>query len=443
MRLSVTSVLTPVAVLRSVRLAGSDIERATLHNEDEIRRKDVRIGDHVMIEKAGEVIPAIVSVLREKRTGAEVEFAMPKVCPECGGAVARAEGEVAVRCLNALCPAQLCARVEHFASKDALDITGLDAKVARALVEQHYISHPMDLFGLSKIILSTLNFKDGSPGRLAVPDEPLFAFFETEAEKNKKPQRHLLGEANAGRIVASLAEAKGAPLAKWIVAMGIPGIGATLARELAALHGDFEEFAASKIVADCKRMYELMAEADETNPNSHKVRALGIAERVAKAERNAEVVEEIEKLVKEGAAKASRQANNKYTCVVKPEATKSLTDFFASEYGKDYVARMRTFGINPKGNLRKRDGSADILSASENTIFTGKTVVLTGTFVKSGLTREQAAEKIRDTGGVVVDSVSSKTDFLIIGENPGASKVSKAEKLGTRVMTEPEEWNVV
>ena len=152
-----TGVLTPVAELRAVPLAGSTISRATLHNEDDIRRKDIRIGDHVLIEKAGEVIPAVVAVLPEKRTGAEIEFRMPDACPVCGAPVSRADGEVAVRCTNFLCPAQLVARLAHFASRDALDIEGLGDKVASALVDQGLVSSPLDLFTLPESLLLALD----------------------------------------------------------------------------------------------------------------------------------------------------------------------------------------------------------------------------------------------------------------------------------------------
>ena len=471
-----TGVLTPVAELRTVRLSGSDISRATLHNEDEVRRMDLRIGDHVMIEKAGEVIPAVVSVLKEKRTGAETEFAMPESCPECGSPVARAEGEVAVRCVNTLCPAQMCARVEHFASIDALDITGLGAKVARALVEQRLISHPMDLFGLPEILLATLSFGDAgarADASAAAPQQP--TLFGTAAETGasgasgaagagagaEETRSRIIGESNAKLILESLRNAKNAPLGRWIVAMGIPGIGSTAARKLAALHADMEAFVNSPIVADCRRFYELTDEADATNPGTMKVRALGIAQRVACAERYAVVCDEIEKLGSrlraEGlATRASSTAAAKWTCAVKPEACKSLTEFFASDFGRDFVAILRKHEINPKGNPPKRavrqpglfdsDGAADGAENGADAAaqrpagggaLDGKSIVITGTFSR-GVTRDQASDMAREAGAAVVDGVSSKTDYLVAAANPGASKVAKAEKLGTKILSEAE-----
>ncbi|MBR1837513.1 MAG: NAD-dependent DNA ligase LigA, partial [Kiritimatiellae bacterium] len=157
-----TGVLTPVAELRSVRISGSVVSRATLHNEDDIRRKDIRIGDRVLVEKAGEVIPAIVAVLKDKRTGAEREFSMPDRCPACGAPVSRAEGEVALRCTNYLCPAQLSERLVHFASRDALEIEGLGDRVAAALVDQKIVSSPMDLFTVPELVLATLDLGDAA-----------------------------------------------------------------------------------------------------------------------------------------------------------------------------------------------------------------------------------------------------------------------------------------
>ncbi|MBQ7666817.1 MAG: NAD-dependent DNA ligase LigA, partial [Kiritimatiellae bacterium] len=154
-----TGVLTPVAELRSVQLAGSTISRATLHNEEDIHRKDIRIGDHVLIEKAGEVIPAVVAVLAEKRTGAEREFSMPRTCPVCGGETVRKEGEVALRCANFLCPAQLSHRLRHFSSRDALAIDGIGERVAAALVDQRLVTRPMDLFSLPEPLLASLRLE--------------------------------------------------------------------------------------------------------------------------------------------------------------------------------------------------------------------------------------------------------------------------------------------
>ncbi|MGZ5024883.1 MAG: NAD-dependent DNA ligase LigA, partial [Chthoniobacterales bacterium] len=143
-----TGVLTPVAALEPVTVSGSRVARATLHNEDEIKRKDIRIGDTVVLEKAGDVIPAVVNVRTDLRTGSEKKFRMPKRCPECGTAVQKDEGQVAVRCVNAQCPAQLRRRIEHFASRGAMDIEGFGEALVNQLVDRKLIGDVSDIYRL-------------------------------------------------------------------------------------------------------------------------------------------------------------------------------------------------------------------------------------------------------------------------------------------------------
>jgi len=151
-----TGALTPVAILDPVKISGSVVQRATLHNEDEIRRKDVRIGDIVLVQKAGEVIPEVVKVIKEKRTGKEKEFIMPIQCPICGAKVFRPEGEVASRCNSLTCPAQIKERIKHFASRDALDIEGLGPAIIDQLVEKGLIKDISDLYFLKRDDLISL-----------------------------------------------------------------------------------------------------------------------------------------------------------------------------------------------------------------------------------------------------------------------------------------------
>ncbi len=426
-----TGVLTPVAELRTVRLAGSDISRATLHNEDEIRRKDIRIGDHVMIEKAGEVIPAVVAVLPEKRTGSEIEFTMPTACPVCGDQTIRRAEEVAIRCTNFLCPAQLVARVQHFASRDALDIEGLGEKVAAALVEQNLISNPMDLFGISEILLSTLNL-ESSANYGSVKNNSNAALFQDEVNTSSG---RVLGESNAKTIMEAIRRSKTLPLGRWIYAIGIPGIGAKNARDLADLHKNFEDFTKSEIIADAERLYDLMDAADANNPNTQRVRAMDVSDRVECADKYALLSDEIEalgsRMVAAGTARSVKGSALKFTADVKPEACRAIHKFFNSDYGRDFVERMNELGINPVGGGGKSTG------APTGSFFDGKTVVITGSF-HDGLDRNTAADLITNAGGKVVDSVSKNTDYLIIGDNPGASKTNKASHLGTKTMDESE-----
>ncbi len=151
-----TGVLTPVAILEPVRLSGTVVKRATLHNLDEIRQKDVRIGDVVLVEKAGEIIPQVVKVLKEERTGNEKIFNMPDTCPVCGGKVVRIEPEVAYRCVNANCPAQIKERIRHFASRDAMDIRGLGPALIEQLVDKGFVMDVADLYYLKKSDLLSL-----------------------------------------------------------------------------------------------------------------------------------------------------------------------------------------------------------------------------------------------------------------------------------------------
>ncbi|MBY8987232.1 MAG: NAD-dependent DNA ligase LigA, partial [Candidatus Lokiarchaeota archaeon] len=151
-----TGALTPVAVLDPVRISGSVVQRATLHNEDEIRRKDVRIGDIVLIQKAGEVIPEVVKVIKEKRTGKEMEFVIPTQCPVCGAKVFRTEGEVASRCNSLTCPAQIKERIRHFASRNAMDIEGLGPAIIDQLVEKGLIKDFSNLYFLKRNDLISL-----------------------------------------------------------------------------------------------------------------------------------------------------------------------------------------------------------------------------------------------------------------------------------------------
>ena len=145
-----TGVLTPVAELEPVQLAGTTVKRATLHNEDEIRRKDIKIGDRVVVEKAGEIIPAVVRVVTDKRTGSEQEFTMPTACPVCGGDVEKREGEVALRCINLQCPAQVKNWLTHFASRSAMDINGLGESLVEQLVDSGLVKNPAELYSLTK-----------------------------------------------------------------------------------------------------------------------------------------------------------------------------------------------------------------------------------------------------------------------------------------------------
>jgi DNA ligase (NAD+) len=222
-----TGVLTPVAELEPVLVSGSVVSRATLHNQDEITKKDIRIGSRVLIEKAGEIIPSIVKVLSHAADSIPYNIydAVAGCCPSCGNPISQEEGFVAWRCTNFLCPAQAVTNMTHFASRKALDITSLGESVAQALVRDGLCLGPLDLFALSLEQLAELN--------LGTPEEP-----------------RRFGEKNSAKILSSLQASRTKPLHRWIYGMGIRHIGEGASKELGRLHRDFTALASSEILQE-------------------------------------------------------------------------------------------------------------------------------------------------------------------------------------------------
>ncbi|MBP3666461.1 MAG: NAD-dependent DNA ligase LigA [Clostridia bacterium] len=202
-----TGVLTPTANLSPVRLAGTTVSRATLHNLDFIRERDIHLGDYVTVQKAGDIIPEVVCAHPEKRDGTETPFEMPTVCPSCGEPVFREEGEAAVRCTNAACPAQLSRGIEHFASKDAMDIDGLGPQIVEALIRADLIRDPADLYSLQVDQVATLE---------------------------------RMGDKSAKNLIDAIERSKQAGLERLLFALGIRNIGAVAAAALAARFGTLE-----------------------------------------------------------------------------------------------------------------------------------------------------------------------------------------------------------
>lgn len=197
-----TGALTPVAELGPVALAGSVIARATLHNEDNIKEKDIRIGDHVVIQKAGDVIPEVDHVIFEKRTGSEVAFQMPKICPVCGEPTFRIEGEAATKCLNMACPAQVFRKLIHFTSRDAMNIEGLGPGVLRLIMDKNLVANPVDIYHL----------------------------FE---KKEVLVKLEKLGEKSVEKLLMAIEVSKDRELSRIIFGLGIPLVGARGAKVLA------------------------------------------------------------------------------------------------------------------------------------------------------------------------------------------------------------------
>jgi len=422
-----TGVLTPVAELEPVFVQGSTISRATLHNEDEIRRKDIRIGDTVVIRKAGMVIPEVLEVLKSKRPAGAKEFDFYKFvggkCPACGGTISkekiktgRAElplgqdvqqhvptddEEVAWRCQNvAGCPAQLMRRVEYFAQRKALDIESLGGIVAEKLVERGLVKEPLDLFELKLEQLAKLN--------LGTDEEP-----------------RTFGEKNSTKVVEALERAKTAPLHRWIHALAISDVGETTAKQLAATHETIEALAESVVLRDVLALGMKEAERAEISPRSRKNPPKDEEDKAKREKRDAELkgeITEVEARLDAGGLKARLPE-------VGPVAAASVLDYFASKAGKKVLARIRELGIKPESDLPA------VAAAAASGPFSGKTVVLTGTL--PSLSREQAAAMIEAAGGKTTGSVSKKTDFVLAGAEAG-SKLVKAQELGVKILDETE-----
>ena len=316
-----TGTLTPVAYLEPVHIGGVEVTHVSLHNQDEIDRKDVRVGDTVLVERAGDVIPHVLEVVKEKRSGNEKRYRLPSKCPACGGPVIKPEGEAATRCTNASCPAQLKASVQHFASKEAFDIDGLGEKVAGQLVDESLVEDLADLF-------------------------------ELRAEQLTPLER--MGRKKAQNLVDAIQNSKNVSLPRLIYGLGIPHVGRALADTLALEFGSLDEL----VQADKERLLE---------------------------------IEDIGTTVAEAVA-----------------------GWFDNRPNQSLIKRLRDHGIDPKA--RGKRGAR----------LKGKTLVITGTL--ESMTRYEAKEAVRRQGGKASSSVSAKTDYLVVGADPGGTKTQVAEK---------------
>ncbi len=375
-----TGVLTPVAELTPVFISGSTVSRATLHNQDEIDRKDIRIGDTVVVEKAGEIIPAVVKVVLEKRPPNSQPFNLFQhidgKCPSCQAPIDREEGFVAWRCMNFACPAQAVTRIKHFASRKALDIDGLGPAIAEKLVETHMIKTTLDLFDLEEKALANLLL---DPAKMEIG--------------TSKPRR--LGEKRAQLILQSLENARKASLSRWLYAMGIPQIGESAAREISRLHKDLSEVFSSSILRDLADLPHYA----ELSPSKRK---------------------------KEN---HPRLARYQIASELGPSAANRLCNFIQSKGGQLVYEKLQSLGINPTSDNYDPERSAIQDSSSP---IAGKTFVITGTLSQP---RPAFKKIIEEHGGKVSGSISKKTDFLLAGEKAG-SKRTKAESLGVTILDE-------
>jgi DNA ligase (NAD+) len=326
-----TGVLTPVAILKPVRVGGVLVSRATLHNQDEINKKDIRIGDMVMVQRAGDVIPEVVKVIESSRTGTETIFLMPHACPECGSEVVRLEGEAAHRCIGLACPAQIRERIRHFASRGGMDIEGLGEKLVAQLVETGLIQDPADIYALTADRLTGM---------------------ERMAEKS------------AANLTAAIERSKNPPLEKLIFALGIRHVGERMARILAKEFKSLEKL-------------ETAAMDDLLN-----IRDIG------------------------------------------PEVAASITLFFHEPANLSVINKLQLAGVKPL-----QTGDAFRLE----TAISGKTFVFTGTLLQ--MTRNQARKNVEALGGVLSESITRKTDYVVFGDAAG-SKLQKAQAAGVTILDE-------
>lgn len=328
-----TGTLTPVAILEPVQLSGTTVSRATLHNFDEVKRLGIKIGDRVFIEKSGEIIPQIVKAIPEKRKGTEKEISVPKECPVCKSKVVKDEEEVAIRCPNVRCPAQVKERIIHFASRDAMDIEGLGEKWVNILVDKGLISDYGDIY------------------------------WNITYEKLLGLER--MGEKSAKNLLDAIEKSKTRPLANLIYALGIRHIGTHTGEVLAEHFNSIDKLSEADIVT------------------LSEIREIG------------------------------------------PVIAHSIVDFFRNEENLKVIEKLKKAGVKTEREKVVKKG--DKLS--------GLTFVITGTL--DGYTRDEIIEVIKKHGGRVTESVSSKTDYLICGKEPG-SKLDKARSIGIRVITEDE-----
>lgn len=329
-----TGSLTPVAYLKPVLLAGTIVSRASLHNEDEIKRLNLKIGDWVLIEKSGEIIPQILQIIESKRDGTEKDYEFPKTCPVCNSAVLRPAGEAVTRCTNDECPAKIKARILYFAARKAMDIEGLGDVLVETLVNSGRVKTVADLYDLTTAEIAAL---------------------ERKAEKS------------ATKLIEQIENSKQRGLQRLLYGLDIRHVG--------------ERYA--KILARHYRRIENLANAS---------------------------IEELDAIHEIGLAVAV-----------------SVHNFFRNPKNLEVVERLKNAGVKTE-----TDGGANT-PTNEN--FAGKTFVLTGKLEQ--FTRDDAAKLIEDLGGRVSSSVSKKTDYVVAGADAG-SKLTKAESLGVKVLSEDE-----
>ncbi|MDE2836208.1 MAG: NAD-dependent DNA ligase LigA [Chloroflexota bacterium] len=348
-----TGALNPYAVLEPVQVSGVTVRQATLHNEDDIRRKDIRVGDYVVVERAGEVIPQVVGPVAERRTGGETEFEMPALCPACNTAIVRDEGAAAHRCVNAACPAQQYERMRHFVSQAAMDIEGLGEKLVAQLLGVHLACDLETRQVYPHLTEELATIRD-------LPD-----LYDLSQERLAALER--MGEISARNLYEAIQASRQRPLPSVISGLGILHVGGETAELLARRFGSLE------------RLRYASKEELEAVPGIGPIVAAGIA------------------------------------------------SHFENEGNQRIVDRLSDALDTPEG--------WDAPTADGPMPFEGMRFVVTGRL--EGFTRSQAESFIKERGGQVSGSVSRKTSYVVVGEEPG-SKRDDAERLGVEILSEKE-----
>lgn len=333
-----TGAITPTAILEPVKVAGSTISKTTLHNEDFIKQKGLKIGDTVVIQKQGDVIPEVVDVLKRKRNGTERDFVMPTVCPVCGAPVVREEGEAVARCIGIECSAKLLRNLAHFASKEGMDIDGLGIKIIEQLVDKGLLKNITDIYTLTIDEIASL-------------------------KKN--------GKKFAQNLIDAINESKNNDLFKLLTALGIRHIGTKSAKGLCKKYKSIDEIANAS--------FEELSMIDDVGMIT----------------------------------------------------AKSIYEFFRQPQTMDLIEKLKEAGVNTE--VLEDDSNSDDR-------FYGETFVLTGSL--TGFTRQEASDIIERFGGKVSGSVSKKTSYVLVGEEAG-SKLTKAQELGIRIISEEEFNNMI
>ncbi|MDO5463622.1 MAG: NAD-dependent DNA ligase LigA [Akkermansia sp.] len=403
-----TGVLTPVAELEPVQLSGTTVSRATLHNQDEIERKDIRIGDTVLVEKSGEIIPSIVLVNKDKRPANTAPYslfeAVGGVCPSCGEPISQEDGQVAWRCTNFTCTAQAAMRTTYFCKREALDVENLGGTVAEALVKNGYISTPLDLFKLSVEQLGALNLG-------------------TEDEVRR------FGEKNAAKALDALNRARTLPLDRWLTAFGISSIGVTTSREVATYHRDLQQLAHSEYLSTLIRLEEDVNLYNTLNPKSRGNKGADKeALELQRRELKAAMEQQAEPYEKRGFLSLLPDGNNKLKLSnpLGSVSTRKLQAWFDSGAGQQVMSTLNELGINPTSA-----SYSETVSTNAGPL-AGLTFVLTGALSRP---RPEFERMITEAGGKATGSVTKKTSYLVAGEG-GGSKRDKAVKLNVPIIDE-------